>query len=43
MCCQIFSHHFSHDIEQALHALAGARAIALDSEHGKKASQLDQL
>lgn len=31
-----FSHHFSHDIEQALHALAGARAIALDSEHGKK-------
>lgn len=31
-----FSHHFEHDIEQALHALAGARAIALDSDHGKK-------
>lgn len=28
--------HFTHDVEQALHSLAGARAIALDTEHAKK-------
>jgi hypothetical protein len=28
--------HFTHDVEQALHSLAGARAIALDAEHAKK-------
>lgn len=31
-----FSHYFTHDVEQSLHSLAGARAIALDSGHGKK-------
>lgn len=31
-----FTPHFTHDVEQALHSLAGARAIALDSEHARK-------
>lgn len=28
--------HFEHDVEQALHSLAGERAIAIDPEHGKR-------
>jgi len=28
--------HFRHDVEQALYSLAGDRAIAIDTEHGKR-------
>ncbi len=28
--------HFTHDVEQALYALAGERAIAMDTEHAKR-------
>jgi hypothetical protein len=28
--------HFNHDVEQALYSLAGDRAIAIDTEHGKR-------